>query len=279
MLFMPTFYAFAHNLAMPKRIIHSCIVRPMTSQEFLKLLMDRSKDNPNSLARKSKVTQSTIFRFLAGTAKEPRLGTFEKIARVYGVPVEAFLSEKARKAAVETLGLLDKERRADGKQEEATTMRKNNVVQLKRPPEEILISQYDVGGAMGHGLELRDQPGIIQSWRVNPEWLERNVKAHSSAKNLCIVTGFGDSMQPLFNPGDPLLVDIGVRTVEFDSIYFFRIGNDGYVKRLQRIPTESGLVIRARSENKEAYDPFDITEKMDFEVLGRVLKVWRSQDF
>lgn len=158
-------------------------------------------------------------------------------------------------------------------------VRDSNVVQLKKKPEELLIQQFETGGAMGAGLELRDQPGIIHSWRVNPEWLERNVRAHSSVGNLCIVTGFGDSMQPLFNPGDPLLVDTGVTTVEFDSIYFFRIGNDGYVKRLQRIPTEDGLVIRAISENRDAYEPFDITEKMDFQVLGRVLKVWRSFDF
>lgn len=154
----------------------------------------------------------------------------------------------------------------------------SSAVSLKCPIEEVLIQQFDTGGAMGHGLELRDQPGIIQSWRVSPEWLENNVRAHSGAKNLCIVTGFGDSMQPLFNPGDPLLVDIGVRTVDFDSIYFFRIGDDGYVKRLQRIPTEAGLVLRARSENP-AYESFDVTGSMDFEVLGRVLKVWRGQEF
>lgn len=184
------------------------------------------------------------------------------IAKGLGVSLEDLLSEAP----------------AVGAGRKVEEMYKSNVVALKRPPDEILISQYNTGGAMGHGLELRDQPGIIQSWRVNPEWLERNVRAHSSAKNLCIVTGFGDSMQPLFNPGDPLLVDIGIRTVEFDSIYFFRVGNDGYVKRLQRIPTEKGLVIRARSEN-EAYETFDITESMDFEILGRVLKVWRSYDF
>lgn len=159
-------------------------------------------------------------------------------------------------------------------------MKKSNVVALKQKPvPDIVLEQFDAGGSMGHGLELRDQPGVIQSWRVNPEWLERNVRSHSSAKNLCIVTGFGDSMQPLFNPGDPLLVDTGVTSVDFDSIYFFRIDNDGYVKRLQRIPTENGLVIRAISENRDAYQAFDITSKMDFQVLGRVLKVWRSQDF
>lgn len=159
-------------------------------------------------------------------------------------------------------------------------MNQSNVVRLpQKQPDGFLIDQYDTGGAMGNGLELRDQPGIIQSWRVNPEWLERNVRSHSSAKNLCIVTGFGDSMQPLFNPGDPLLVDTGVTSVDFDSIYFFRIGNDGYVKRLQRIPTEAGLVIRAVSENRDAYETFDITGKMDFQVLGRILKVWCSRDF
>lgn len=159
-------------------------------------------------------------------------------------------------------------------------MRKSNVVPISaKTHDEVTIERFDTGGSMGDGLELRDQPGIIQSWRVSLEWLERNVRSHSNAKNLCIVTGFGDSMQPLFNPGDPLLVDIGIKSVEFDSIYFFRVGNDGYVKRLQRIPTERGLIIRAISENRAAYESFDIKENMDFEVLGRVLKVWRSQDF
>lgn len=131
---------------------------------------------------------------------------------------------------------------------------------------------------MGQGLHLPDQPGVIQSWRVSAEWVEKNVRAYSAKQNLCIVTGFGDSMQPMFNPGDPLLVDVGIRVVDFDAVYFFRVGNEGFVKRLQRIPMESGLIIRAKSENKE-YDSWDITSVMDFEVLGRVLKVWCSRDF
>ncbi|MCZ4331072.1 S24 family peptidase [Castellaniella denitrificans] len=149
----------------------------------------------------------------------------------------------------------------------------------KKSNTDITIRQYDAAGSMGHGLDLPDQPGVIQNLRVNKEWLSKNIRAYSAAKNLCVVTGFGDSMQPMFNPGDPLLVDLGVTSVEFDAVYFFRVDNLGYVKRLQRIPTEDGLVIRAISENKDAYDPFNITEKMDFQVIGRVLKVWRSQEF
>jgi len=83
-------------------------------------------------------------------------------------------------------------------------------------------------------------------------------------------------MQPKYNPGDPLLMDKGVRTVETEGIFFFRVENQGFIKQLQRIPTESGLVLRAKSLNP-TYDPFDITGKMDFQVFGKILTVWKSE--
>lgn len=138
-----------------------------------------------------------------------------------------------------------------------------------------LIPQYATGGSMGNGLILRDQPGHITSWRVTPEWIQKNVHNITSAGNLAIVTGFGDSMKPMYNPGDPLLVDAGVREMAFDGVYFFRIGEEGFIKRLQRIP---GIGIRAISENK-AYEPWDIKADMDFQVLARVVKVWRGDDY
>lgn len=141
---------------------------------------------------------------------------------------------------------------------------------------ELVITQYRTGGAMGHGLVLRDQPGVINSWHVTPEWIQKNVPSTvSNPRNLAIVTGFGDSMRPLFNPGDPLLVDTGVKTVDFDGIYFFRIGDEGFIKRLQRVPGE-GLI--AISENK-AYKDWVVRDGMDFEVFARVVKVWRGDEF
>lgn len=141
--------------------------------------------------------------------------------------------------------------------------------------DEIEIRQFNTGGSMGVGVLLRDQPGVIQSWRVSPEWLDKNVRSHTGADNLCIVTGFGDSMRGMFEPGDPLIVDTGVRSVEFDAIYFFRVDGEGFIKRLQRIPGEG---IRAISENK-AYESWTIKPDMDFEVFGRVLKAWKSEDY
>lgn len=145
----------------------------------------------------------------------------------------------------------------------------------KQNGNELIIRQYETGGSMGVGVELRDQPGVIQSWKVNQEWLQKNVKGFSSAKNLFIVTGFGDSMRPIYNPGDPVIVDTSINTVDFDGIYFFRVGTEGFIKRLQRIP---GQGIAAISENK-AYREWIIDASMDFEVFGRVLKAWKSEDF
>jgi hypothetical protein len=144
--------------------------------------------------------------------------------------------------------------------------------------DDVLIPQFDTGGSMGSGVLLHEQPGVIREWRVSDEWVRMNVHRITSAKNLAIVTGFGPSMQPLFNPGDPLLVDRGITRADIDGIYFFRVGNEGFVKQLQRIPTRDGLILRAKSYN-HLYDSFDITDGMDFEVFARVVKVWKGDDF
>jgi phage repressor protein C with HTH and peptisase S24 domain len=82
-------------------------------------------------------------------------------------------------------------------------------------------------------------------------------------------------MRGMYNSGDPLIVDKGVTTVEFDGVYFFRVGDEGFIKRLQRVPGQ-GLI--AISENK-AYRDWTIDGKMDFEVFGRVLRAWHSEDY
>ena len=82
-------------------------------------------------------------------------------------------------------------------------------------------------------------------------------------------------MPGAFNSGDPLIVDTGVQAVEYDAVYFFKIGNESSIKALQHIPGEG---IRVISENKK-YESWTITEEMDFQVFGRVLKVWKSEAF
>ena len=140
----------------------------------------------------------------------------------------------------------------------------------------IEIIQYkEINGSMGNGLILSDQPGQIAGWRVTKEWIAKNIPSNTGDKNLRIVTGFGDSMKGMFNSGDPLLIDSGITEIKWDGVYFFRIGDEGFIKRLQRIP---GQGIRALSANPE-YEAWTITPDMDFHVLGLVLKVWEGSTF
>ena len=155
------------------------------------------------------------------------------------------------------------------------TTHQNNAVETKNKPDELEIPQFETGGSMGSGLLLRDQPGVIKSWTVNSEWVDKNVPNNTGAANLCIVTGFGPSMRPIFNSGDPLLVDRGVTSYEGDAIYFFRVGDEGYIKSLQSIPGDG---LRVISANRENFDAWTIKPDMDFQVFGRVLKVWKSEE-
>ncbi len=72
----------------------------------------------------------------------------------------------------------------------------------------------------------------------------------------------------MYNPGDPLLVDMGCKTVSHDAPYFFRIGEEGYIKLLQRVPEFDGpgFVIRAMSENRHD-SPF-------YRLTTHTLKCW-----
>lgn len=157
-----------------------------------------------------------------------------------------------------------------------------NVISLPIPdykPTDVVISQYNTGGAMGHGLVLQEQPGVIKEWRVSDEWLRLNVPQFTAKKNLAIVTGFGPSMRGMFNPGDPLLVDTGVKVIDHEGVYFFRVGEQGFIKMIQRVPEfdGSGFVYRVISKNPD-YPPYDISPKNPhFEVLAKVLTVWHSE--
>ena len=147
---------------------------------------------------------------------------------------------------------------------------------------DVTITQYDVAAGMGNSRALdNDHPGVIKLWRVERKWVDTNIPNYSSIANLAIVTGFGPSMRPMFNPGDPLLIDRGVKTINHEGVFFFRVGDDGYIKILQRIPAFDGpgFTLRVISKNPD-YPPYDLNPKNPhFEVLGKVLTVWRSEHY
>ena len=141
----------------------------------------------------------------------------------------------------------------------------------------VLIRQFQPDSVPGMTLLLEGQPGVIKSWQVSQSWLQQNVRGAHPQK-LCLLTGFGMAMHPLFHPGDPLLVDQGVTAVEKEGVYFFHVDGQGYIRLLQRIPKPGGgYFLRVKAKNPD-YDAFDLDEKtMSFQILGRVLMVWRGE--
>ena len=138
----------------------------------------------------------------------------------------------------------------------------------------IVIEQYHSDrGARGKGFRMDGQPGSISRMQVSDQWAEMNLPRSSSATNLRLVTGFGDMMKGTFNPGDPLLVDVSIKSFSGGGIYFFRIGDDAYMCRLQKIP---GVGLRSIPGSK-AYEPWSITEDMDFEIIGLLVKAWEGK--
>lgn len=139
----------------------------------------------------------------------------------------------------------------------------------------IVIAQYkEAIASMGSGAYVDGPLGEVVNWRVTPEWVNNNVPANTGYKNLRIITGRGDSMKGMFNCGDPLIVDAGVQQIDYDAVYFFRVDDKGFVKRLQSVPGEGIRVI----SNNDSYPDWYIREGMDFQVFGRVLKVWEGKD-
>lgn len=208
--------------------------------------------------------QSNVGHYLSGRISlNPKAAA--AFARELGVKVSDFSPRVARQLEELSLG-------------EVVVVPEGGTASLpsnREKPDTVRIRHFDTGGAMGGGLVLKEQPGVIRSWEVSQEWAHKNLPYFTSMDNLSIVTGFGDSMLGMFNPGDPILVDRGITKCDVDGVYFFRVDGEGFIKRLQRIPGEGIVVI---SENSR-YRDWTIKPGMEFQVLGKVLTVWRSEQF
>ncbi|MFB2539496.1 helix-turn-helix transcriptional regulator [Acinetobacter sp. c3-l95] len=133
------------------------------------------------------------------------------------------------------------------------------------------IPAYDIEASAGHGMfsDGAVQPTRHLAFRKN--WLiHKNLKI----KDLAIIYTKGDSMVPTIPEKSAILVDM-LRNRPLDGrIYVIRIDDRLYVKRTQWL-INGGL--RLISDNKELYDPIDITkaelENNNIEVVGQVIHV------
>lgn len=136
----------------------------------------------------------------------------------------------------------------------------------------IRIPRFDTRASMGIGLPAPEFETLVGTLMASREWFRNELRHVSSADDLAVLTGYGDSMEGTFSDGAQLIVDRGITDVKVDAVYVLALNDELYVKRLQRRPDGTILMI---SDNKK-YEPYVIgnPERERFTVLGRVVGVW-----
>lgn len=136
----------------------------------------------------------------------------------------------------------------------------------------IFVPRYNVAAAAGHGAAVyAEEPLFCMAFRRY--WIENYVTKRP--EKLSVITVKGDSMEGVLNHGDSILIN-HAETTPRDGLYVLRIGNDLFVKRVQRIPGK--LLVTSANPS---YAPFEIDLTQpdnDTAIIGRVEWYGRSID-
>lgn len=138
--------------------------------------------------------------------------------------------------------------------------------------DEILIPQYDIRGAMGHGQVPADYNEAIRNLIVREEVLREKGVTYTSTAALAVITGWGQSMEGTINDKDPVIVDRGINEFVGEGIYVITWLDLLYIKRLQMIDADHFRLI----SDSPHYDnqPARIE---DVTIHAKVLLVWNAR--
>lgn len=203
--------------------------------EFVRALCQWARLPPSALAKKAGLTATTITRPFNGTASS-RISTptLDKLKAAF----PAFPG-----FAVEADQLIDRSEDVS--------------VQVERLP---------TFGGMGGGGTGDADGGSIAFSRLLVESILR-----ARAEDLLAIEAEGNSMEPDFQGGDQILIDVRRKALASPGAFCLWDG-DGYViKYLERVPNSDPPRVRVVSRNSSLYPPYErLVEECD--IRGRV--VW-----
>lgn len=133
-----------------------------------------------------------------------------------------------------------------------------------RGSEYIEVPRLSVGASAGPGALSSDEQQF-DAFRFSRRWLAEQGLENAQ---LSAITVEGDSMEPLLNDRDEILVDCSPRPLR-DGIYVVRLGDTLMVKR---VASAGGGRLSLLSQNL-AYPPVNVMAQ-DVEIIGRV--VWKG---
>ncbi|MGV8959223.1 MAG: S24 family peptidase [Stenotrophomonas sp.] len=116
------------------------------------------------------------------------------------------------------------------------------------------VQQLDAEAEMGEGTINDDYPEVIRAMDFTQAYIRSLVGFVPAPGRLVLVTGRGDSMIPIIQPGESLMVDTGVTAFDGDGIYLINTGNGQQVKGLQ----DRGDAVYVVSANAVLYPAFPL---------------------
>lgn len=143
---------------------------------------------------------------------------------------------------------------------------------LRARPEEIIIRQYDVRAAMGHGQVPNDYNEVIRNLIIREDVLREKGVSYTSPHSLAMITGWGQSMEGTINDKDPLIVDKGVSEFVGDGIYVLTWLDHLYIKRVQVMDAERFWLISDNAKHKDQEARIE-----DVTIHAKVLMIWNAR--
>ncbi|MEM7689682.1 MAG: S24 family peptidase [Pseudomonadota bacterium] len=171
------------------------------------------------------------------------------------------LEEGDRRTLAEFFAVGEEELAADG----AMVKEKSYAAPARsRLPAYIDVPRLAIGASAGPGA-LPDNEDPFDAFKFSRRWLEEQ---GLEGAQLSAITVEGDSMEPLLNNGDEILIDRSPRPFR-DGVHVVRLGDTLMVKRV----ASAGAGRFALLSQNLAYPPV-MVEVDEIEIIGRV--VWKG---
>ncbi|EMR47067.1 S24 family peptidase [Pseudomonas putida] len=143
---------------------------------------------------------------------------------------------------------------------------------LRPRQDEILIPQYDVRAAMGHGQVPADYNEAVRNLVVREETLREKGVAYTSPTALAMITGWGQSMEGTINDKDLVIVDRGINEFIGEGIYVITWHQELYIKRMMRLDEDHFRLISDNPHYENQTARVD-----DVTIHAKVLLIWNAK--
>ena len=170
-----------------------------------------------------------------------------------------------------------KQKIAEAVAETASEVKSGNVIPadfsgLRARADEVLIPQYDIRAAMGHGQVPPDYSETVRNLIVREDVLREKGVTFTTLNALAVITGWGQSMEGTINDKDPVIVDRGVNEFIGDGIYVITWHGLLYIKRLQMSDEDHFWLISDNEKHKDQQARID-----DVTIHAKVLLIWNAR--